>query len=125
VTPEQDLLIEDNIKLPEWLVSKYRGHRIYDEALDEARLALVIAAHEYNQAKGCSFKTFASQKIKWRVADYLRSIDIMSRNGRREYKATGERPYIHKTKAKVTFTEKHQEWDAGALRKGCWMASVP
>lgn len=91
MTPEQEALVLDNLRLPSARVRRlgYSGWCYEDELEDEARLALVVAATSYNSAKS-KFETFAWFKIDCAIKDLIRrQFRTLSRKKYRELKTTG------------------------------------
>ena len=81
MTPEQDHLVLDNLKLIPYMVGKYyrkgipRSH--IDELSDEAQLALVAAASTYNPAKG-PFAGWACLMMTRNIVRYMKRLKLYS-----------------------------------------------
>ena len=60
----------------------------FDDLVGAGNLGLVEAARRFNPAKGASFSTFASHRIRGAITDNLRGIDPVSRGLRSRQKVT-------------------------------------
>jgi DNA-directed RNA polymerase specialized sigma subunit len=82
MTPEQEALVLDNLKLVHYMVNSYsRGRSIppnvREELDDEAQLALVEAAVSYDPGKG-KFSSWACLMITQHITKYLKSLKLFS-----------------------------------------------
>jgi RNA polymerase sigma factor (sigma-70 family) len=83
MSPEQELLVTENIKLIHGLVNHFtRGKGLpeyaIEEVMDEAQLGLVKAAISYDPEKS-AFSTWAYKIMGQEVVKYLRSLKLYSR----------------------------------------------
>ncbi|RPH38311.1 hypothetical protein EHM92_00070 [bacterium] len=128
MTDEQLDLIEKHMFLIGLLSGKYRGSNLHDEIRDEAQLALVQAAKDYDPGRGTTFKTYARKAIGWAIKDYFRRWDSMTRTQRKVFKETGEVKMIRRGRRpnpdKAMKSDPQQPIDVGALRKRLWMGGV-
>ena len=86
-TPSVDDLVRENLPLVGHLVretlARVPGHVSRDDLTSAGMLALVQAAEGYDAARGASFATYASMRIRGALVDELRSLDWASRSVRR------------------------------------------
>lgn len=100
MTPEQTALIEEHLRLPEWIARANRRrlpHVEFEELISVGREGLVEAAQKYNGKS--SFRGFAERVILRRLVDrvredYGRKGDRISGKGRKTYIAKGKEPAI-------------------------------
>ena len=85
LSPED--LVRDNLPLVGHVVretlSRVPAHVTHDDLTSAGMLALVQAAEAYDEAKGASFATYASVRIRGALVDELRGQDWASRSVRR------------------------------------------
>lgn len=73
MTPEQEALVSENLKLAFWMANRYRrADRDEADLESEAQLGLVKAALEYDPSRGGNFGAFAASVIKFRFFAYFR-----------------------------------------------------
>lgn len=69
------------------IANKLRNHRVPPEDLEGPALhGLTMAMRGWSKTGGASFQTYAWTKIQGYVYDYLREMDILSRDERKEQK---------------------------------------
>lgn len=85
LSPED--LVRENLALVGHVVrevlSRVPGHVSHDDLTSAGMFALVQAAEGFDPAKGASFATFASLRIRGALVDELRGLDWASRSVRR------------------------------------------
>ena len=127
MTPEQEALIESHLDLPKRITRRYYG-RYRDEIVDEARLALVMAANDYETSRGVPFEAYATIRIKWALGDLFRKYDNLPRTRRPFFKRVGEMPIVYRRsrlrREERPFVCPVVHIDAGAWRKGLWMEAT-
>jgi RNA polymerase sigma factor (sigma-70 family) len=85
LTPAQQTLVTDNIGIAIAVLKRMNVHaQGWEEARDEAYIALCLAAQTYDPSKGTAFSGWAWRKIKWAVADWMKR----ENQGRRLYEST-------------------------------------
>jgi DNA-directed RNA polymerase specialized sigma subunit len=112
MTPEQEKLILENQIISKSIARKYaRGifTGMLDDFQGEAALALVEAAIKFDSSKKVKFTSYANKIVSWRLQDYLRKLDVMSRSERKEFKHTG----VVSNKVLVQKTKKTKPCKAG------------
>jgi DNA-directed RNA polymerase specialized sigma subunit len=133
MTPEQDRLVLENIKLAPYMVNRFPGigniiayHR--DELYDEAQLALVRAASTYDPDKYTKFSTYACAVIKNSLVDYGRRTFLTENKALKMPKfgktGTDYNKTLKNREARRKYTELHgviSTLDAAAFRRG-WLA---
>lgn len=73
MTPEQEALVSENLKLAFWMANRYRrADRDEADLESEAQLGLVKAAIEYDPSRGGNFGAFAASVIKFRFFAYFK-----------------------------------------------------
>lgn len=81
--------IETYMSLVHWIVSKVSGvlpaHVDRNDLVSEGYCGLVQAAHRYDKTRG-TFATFARNRIRGSILDWLRSVDRLPRSARQTIK---------------------------------------
>lgn len=76
MTPEQEKLITDNIKLVYFVYTKYfmakDGGREKDDLISEGMIGLINASNKYDSSRSSKFATFACVCIWQQMCKYLR-----------------------------------------------------
>lgn len=129
MTPEQDALILNNLDLVRLRVIAlgYIGAPYADELQDEARLALVRAADDYQNSKGKTFRAWAILRIDAAIRDYIRRNDTMTRDQRRHFNKMGElkKPRLFRSKLKRRCGHRRKHFlDPAAFRRGFLASGV-
>ena len=88
MTPEQEKLVTDNLRLVTYCCRPYAGQCCYEDLKGEANLALVNAALTYDFKEG-TFSNWAVNRIKWKIASFLRKQDGLTVRQKRCYAETG------------------------------------
>jgi RNA polymerase sigma factor FliA len=88
---ERQELIKKNLKLVHQIANKLNYVKTpemdYDDLLAYGIIGLIEAAEKFNPAKGFTFASFASLRIKGAILDQLRVSDRLSRGSRKKVKA--------------------------------------
>jgi DNA-directed RNA polymerase specialized sigma subunit len=133
MTPEQERLVLDNIKLAPFIANKLAnvsGVSSYyrDELHDEAKLALVRAASTYDPDKCAKFSTYACTVIKNSLVDFGRRTFLTENKPLRMPKfgraGTEYKRILTNREQRRKYTELHgisSKLDIAAFRRG-WLA---
>ena len=88
MTPEQEKLVTDNLRLVTYCCRPYAGKHYYEDLKGEAKLALVKAAVGYNSKKG-KFSTYACTAIQRAIWRFQIKQTGMTLGEATRYKETG------------------------------------
>lgn len=75
MTPEQEKLITDNMRLVPHLAKQFsQDIEVIEELVGEGHIALVEASLKFNESKGTAFPTYAGVVIRNKMIKYLNSL---------------------------------------------------
>lgn len=90
----RELLIKRYAYLVNWVIGRFPnlGTADFDkeDLLGYGTIGLIEAVDRYNPQQKCSFETFAINRVRGEILDFLRSRDFLSRTGRSRVKRFNE-----------------------------------
>jgi len=78
-----------------------------DDLVGYGTIGLIEAIDRFDNAKDCSFETFATNRIRGAILDFLRSRDFLSRNSRERVKRFNQR--LAELEARLGYTPNDDE----------------
>lgn len=95
----RDQLIKRYAYIVNWVIGRFPNIESADfdkeDLMGYGTIGLIEAIDRYNPSQKCSFETFAINRVRGEILDFLRSIDFLSRTGRTRVKR------FHETVAKL------------------------
>jgi RNA polymerase sigma factor for flagellar operon FliA len=95
----RDQLIKRYAYIVNWVIGRFPNIESADfdkeDLLGYGTIGLIEAIDRYNPSQKCSFETFAINRVRGEILDFLRSIDFLSRTGRTRVKR------LHQTVAQL------------------------
>jgi RNA polymerase sigma factor for flagellar operon FliA len=90
----RDQLIKRYAYIVNWVIGRFPNIESADfdkeDLIGYGTIGLIEAIDRYNPYQKCSFETFAINRVRGEVLDFLRSIDFLSRTGRSRVKRLQE-----------------------------------
>lgn len=94
-TELREQLIIRYAHLVNWVVGRFPQLETADfdkeDLMGYGTIGLIEAIDRFDNAKDCSFETFATNRIRGAILDFLRSRDFLSRNSRERVKRFNQR----------------------------------
>ena len=86
----RDQLIKRYAYIVNWVICRFPNIESADfdkeDLMGYGTIGLIEAIDRYNPSQKCSFETFAINRVRGEILDFLRSIDFLSRTGRTRVK---------------------------------------
>jgi RNA polymerase sigma factor FliA len=90
----RDQLIKRYAYIVNWVIGRFPNIESADfdkeDLMGYGTIGLIEAIDRYNPYQKCSFETFAINRVRGEILDFLRSIDFLSRTGRTRVKRLQE-----------------------------------
>jgi RNA polymerase sigma factor FliA len=90
----RDQLIKRYAYIVNWVIGRFPNIESADfdreDLIGYGTIGLIEAIDRYNPYQKCSFETFAINRVRGEILDFLRSIDFLSRTGRTRVKRLQE-----------------------------------
>ena len=90
----RDQLIKRYAYIVNWVIGRFPNIESADfdkeDLMGYGTIGLIEAIDRYNPSQKCSFETFAINRVRGEILDFLRSIDFLSRTGRTRVKRLNE-----------------------------------
>jgi len=90
----RDQLIKRYAYIVNWVIGRFPNIESADfdkeDLIGYGTIGLIEAIDRYNPSQKCSFETFAINRVRGEILDFLRSIDFLSRTGRTRVKRLNE-----------------------------------
>lgn len=110
-TELREQLIIRYAHLVNWVVGRFPQLETADfdkeDLMGYGTIGLIEAIDRFDNAKDCSFETFATNRIRGAILDFLRSRDFLSRNSRERVKRFNQR--LAELESRLGYTPTNEE----------------
>ena len=97
---------------------------LYDDLLQEGRMAAIAAAKAFETGRGLKFVTYAWRRIQGQMADHLRRLSPLTKRERAEARETGQKPFRVFSLSQVNDESPHDFGGTTGTERG-WLIDPP